>query len=54
MEINILYYERKKKKLLCINDKLLTSYTIQNVPPTQYKSNTYNFTKIRVTNNLKI
>ena len=37
METNILYYERKKK-LLCINDKLLTSYTIQNVPPRQLKS----------------
>ena len=46
--------EKRKKKLLCINDKLLTSYTIQNVPPAQYKSNTYNFTKIQVTNNLKI
>ena len=45
---------KKRKKLLCINDKLLTSETIQTISPTQYKSNTYNFTTIQVTNNLKI
>ena len=46
--------QKKGKKLLCINDKLLTSETIQTISLTQYKSNTYNFTTIQVTNNLKI
>ena len=46
--------ETKEKKLLCINDKLLRSDTIQTISLMQYKSNTYNFTTIRVTNNLKI
>ena len=45
---------KRKKKLLCVNEKLLTSETVETISLTQYKSNTYNFTTIRVTNNLKI